>query len=108
MVLRTRLFSQRITIQSFTGVDAYNAPTYGTTYANLHCREETNLEYLRAQFGELGITNTVMHVISPTYAPKFNDKVTLLDGQVFPIQYVLSNRDENGTVQFYTILMGIR
>lgn len=107
MILRTRLFSQTVTLQSYTGEDAYGAPTYGTIYT-VKCREETNLEYLREHFGELGITNTVMYVISKTYEPKYNDKVTTLSGAVFPVQYVLTNRDENGTAQFYTIVLGAR
>lgn len=101
----TRLFSQNITIEQFTGKDGYNVPTYGTLY-NVKCREETDFVYLRENFRELQTTDTVLYVLSPVYTPQIEDRVTFISGEQFPIKHIIRNRNDIGTIKFYTVIMG--
>jgi len=103
----TRLFSQTITIQEFVSIDAYNHASYGTVHT-VKCREETDYNYLRDNFREIQTSDSFVYVYSPNYVPKINDKVTLIDGNIYPIKQIIRNRNDIGEVKFYTIQLGIQ
>jgi hypothetical protein len=105
MPISTRLFSQKITIAPFLTRDGYNEPTYGPSYP-AQCREETDYHYIRDTFGEIATSSTVLYVYSPKNTPYIEDKVTLIDSTFYPIKHILHNRNDNGKVEFYTIVIG--
>ena len=107
MAFSTKLFNLPIRINPFVSRNEYNVVTYGTPVI-AYGREETSLEYRRENFTELGITHTIIYAYSPRYMPTIEDTATLQSGAVYPILNILSNRNDRGKVEFYTIILGDR